>query len=110
VTASACYHRRVHGGLGKWIVGLLIAAAMGVQLLETTGRWDRALSDAGDEAAVVAVVLCIGVGFAVAAAVKARMRPARSESRALRLPRLEPSGRRPSVSVFVESPPTTLRI
>ncbi len=100
----------MHGGSGKWVVGLLLAAAIGVQLVETTGRWDRAISDAGDEASVVAIVLCIGVGFAVAAALRARMGPERTASHAVPPPRVERSSRRASFVVSVESPPTTLRI
>jgi hypothetical protein len=100
----------VPAGFSKWIVGLLLVFAVGAQLLETTGRWDRTLPDAGDEAAVVAVVFCIGVAFAAAEALKARMRPARIETRTVRVRRLELSHRHPSGSVFVESPPTTLRI
>jgi len=101
----------VRGEAGKWIVGLLLAAAIGAQLVELSGHWDLTLSDAGDEAALVAVVLCVGVAFATAAALKARMRPAHAASRIAhpcRHRELSSPGR--PVSVRIGSPPAQLRI
>jgi len=59
--------------LGKWLIALLITLCLGLQVLEATGRWDHALQDTGDEAVIVAIVLCIGSGIVVAAAMRARL-------------------------------------
>jgi len=95
----------------RWFAAVLLAFAVGAQLVEMSGRWDRTLADAGDEAAVVAVVLCVGVAFAAAAALKARMRPARIGRRIAS--RTADVRRRDEVSpptVFSNSPPIPLRI
>ena len=61
----------------RLLAALLLTLAVGVQVLEASGRWDATWSDANDEAAIVAVVLCVGVAMATAAArLHARPRPA----------------------------------
>jgi hypothetical protein len=59
--------------LGKWLIVLLITLCLGLQVLEATGRWDHALQDTSDEAVIVAIVLCIGSGIVVAAAMRTRL-------------------------------------
>jgi hypothetical protein len=39
---------------------------VGIHAVEVSGRWDQTLQDANDEAAIVAVVLCVGVAVAAA--------------------------------------------
>jgi len=50
----------------KLFAVVLLTLCIGAQVLEATGRWDRSLQDAGDEAVIVAIVLCIGAAIAVA--------------------------------------------
>src|SRR6476469_4787333 len=51
--------------IGKFLVAVLLTLCVGLQLLEATGRWDRSVQDAQDEAVIVAIVLCIGAAVAV---------------------------------------------
>ena len=51
--------RVVHGLAGKLFVALLVTLCVAVYLLEMSGRWDRSIQDANDEAGFVAIVLCI---------------------------------------------------
>jgi hypothetical protein len=37
-----------------------LTLCIGLQALEASGRWDRAFQDAGDEAIVLTVALCVG--------------------------------------------------
>lgn len=59
--------RLVRGTIGTLFAATLLTLSIGPQVLEATGRWDRTLQDTGDEAAIVAVVLCIGAALVVAA-------------------------------------------
>jgi hypothetical protein len=61
----------------KLIAALILTIAVGVQVLEASGRWDGSFADANDEAGLVGVVFCIGIAVAAAAARLARARPAR---------------------------------
>jgi hypothetical protein len=54
--------------LGKTLAAMLVTLCLGVQVLEATGHWDGTLQDTTDEAIVVAVVLCVGAGIAIARA------------------------------------------
>jgi hypothetical protein len=56
--------------LSKLFVAVLLTLCVGVQVLEASGRWDRTLQDAGDEAVIVTSVLCIGAAIAVARAAR----------------------------------------
>jgi hypothetical protein len=50
----------------------MLTACVAVYALELSGRWDRTLGDANDEAGIVAVVLCIGIAISVAGTVLKR--------------------------------------
>ena len=41
----------------KLFAVVLLTLCIGAQVLEATGRWDRSLQDAGDEAVIVAIVI-----------------------------------------------------
>jgi hypothetical protein len=69
--------RFVRPTVGKLLAATLLVLCVGLQVLEATGHWDRALKDANDEAVIVVVVLCIGAAVAVAHALRTRMRPTR---------------------------------
>ena len=60
--------RIVRGTLVRLLAATLLTLSIGLQVLEATGRWDRTFQDTGDEAAIVAAVLCIGAALVVAAA------------------------------------------
>jgi len=59
--------RIVRGTVATWLAATLLTFSIGLQVLEATGRWDRTFQDTGDEAAIVAAVLCIGAALVVAA-------------------------------------------
>ena len=59
--------RIVRGTIGTCFAATLLTLAIGLQVLEATGRWDRTFQDTGDEAAIVTAVLCIGAALVVAA-------------------------------------------
>jgi hypothetical protein len=59
--------RIVRGTIGTLLAATLLTFSIGLQVLETTGRWDRTFQDTGDEAAIVTAVLCIGAALVVAA-------------------------------------------
>jgi hypothetical protein len=61
----------------KLLAAGLLVICLGIHLLEVSGRWDQTFPDANDEAVVVAIVLCIGVTMAAAAAWLALVRPSR---------------------------------
>ena len=97
--------------LGKWLIALLITLCLGLQVLEATGRWDQALQDTGDEAVIVLIVLCVGSGIVVAAAMRTRLSLPVMRSIIVRggtAQRSLPSAHLPSV--LCESPPVSLRI
>ena len=103
----------MRGTAGKLFVALLLTLCVGVYALEMSGRWDRSLQDANDEAGFVAIVLYIGVVLSAAGAVIQRIRGARTMmpvvfatfgasdySEALRVP----------LPLSTASPPPSLRI
>ena len=65
--------RLVRGTIGIWLAATLLTLSIGLQVLEATGRWDRTFQDAGDEAVVVTVVLCIGAALVVAVVTRPRV-------------------------------------
>jgi hypothetical protein len=73
--------RVVHGVAGKLFVAFLLTLCVALYLLEMSGRWDRSIQDANDEAGFVAIVLCIGVAVSVAGSLVARMRASRTAAR-----------------------------
>jgi hypothetical protein len=56
----------VRGTAGKLFVAFLLTLSVGAYVLEMSGRWDRSIQDANDEAGFVAIVLCIGVALSAA--------------------------------------------
>jgi len=54
-------------------VALLLTLSVAVYVLEMSGRWDRSIQDANDEAGFVAIVLCIGAVLAAAGSVIQRI-------------------------------------
>ena len=98
--------------VGKLLAATLLILCIGVQVLEASGHWDRALKDSNDEAIIVVVVLCIGAAMGAAVAVLARVRPARIISQIVLAgtsPSLWPAPRL-AISSSCASPPVSLRI
>ena len=98
--------------VGKLLAAALLTLCIGVQVLEASGRWDRALKDTNDEAIIVVAVLCIGAAVAMAGALLARVRPARIISQIVFAPTslsLWPVPRL-AISSACASPPVSLRI
>jgi len=62
--------RAVRLSIGKLAAAILLTFCVGVQALEASGRWDRTFQDAGDEAAIITVVLCVGAAVAIARAIR----------------------------------------
>jgi len=97
---------------GRLLAAALLTLCLGPQILEATGQWDRTLQDAGDEAIIVTVVLCIGSAVAVARAARHRI----SLSRVLHHVVLVlaaavcPFNRRPACPTLSVSPPVGLRV
>jgi hypothetical protein len=60
----------VHVTIGRLLAATLLTVAIGLQILETTGRWDGTLQDTGDEAIIVTVVLCVGAALVAARAAR----------------------------------------
>src|SRR5215470_17014236 len=54
--------------IARLLAAALVVLCVGVQVVEATGRWDRSFQDAGDEAILVTVALCVGVAIAAASA------------------------------------------
>jgi hypothetical protein len=50
----------VRNRVSSVLAATLLTLCVGLQVLESTGQWDRTLQDSGDEAIIVTVVLCIG--------------------------------------------------
>lgn len=103
---------RVRPTVGKLLAATLLALCVGVQVLEASGHWDRALKDSNDEAIIVVVVLCIGAAVAGAGALLARVRPARTIVQIV-LAATCPSrwsASRLAISSSCASPPVSLRI
>ena len=104
--------RVVRFTVGKLFVAALLTLGIGLQLLEASGQWDRAIQDTNDEAVIVIVVLCIGATVAAAGALLARIRPFRISSRILLAP-TKPStwpATRFDLSTSCASPPLSLRL
>jgi hypothetical protein len=98
--------------VGKVLAATLVALCIGLQVLEASGHWDRALKDTNDEAIIVMVVLCIGTAVVSAGALAARVRPARIMSHfvlAATSLSLWPATRL-AISSSCTSPPVSLRI
>jgi hypothetical protein len=98
--------------VGKLLATTLLVLCIGLQVLEASGHWDRALKDSNDEAIIVVVVLCIGAAVAGAGALLARVRPLRIVSHIV-LPATSPSpwpAPRLAISSSCASPPVSLRI
>jgi hypothetical protein len=102
--------RLVRGTVGKLLAATLVTLCLGVQALEVTGHWDRTFQDAGDEAVIVAVVLCIGAAIAVAHATRLRvsLSPIGSPVAAARWKM--PLARPPISCALSDSPPLSLRL
>ena len=98
--------------LSKLVIAVLLALCIGAQLVEATGRWDRTLQDTSDEAVVVAVVLCIGAGFAMARVMRERLSlpSGRSSTTTIVHTTLRPVVVLRLPSRACESPPQSLRI
>ena len=102
----------MRGSAGKLFVALLLTLSVAVYVLEMSGRWDRSLQDANDEAGFVAIVLCIGVALLAAGSLIQRICAARTMvayvfalsasgyCEALRVP----------LPISTSSPPLSLRI
>ena len=102
----------VRPNVGKLLAATLLVLCIGVQVLEASGHWDRAVKDTNDEAIIVVVVLCIGAAVAAAGALLVYARPARTTSQivlAATSPSLWPASRL-AVSSSCASPPVSLRI
>ena len=65
--------RIVRGTIGTGLAVTLLALAIGLPVVEATGHWDRSLQDTTDEAAIVAVVLCVGAALVAAAVTRPRI-------------------------------------
>lgn len=109
---SARYDTRVPRRFSRVLATVLLTLCVGLQTLEASGRWDGSFQDSGDEAVIVAAVLCIG-----SALIAARVAAARISAPVMMCvlgratlsapaPPTEPS----TVSVFGGSPPLGLRI
>ncbi len=97
----------------KHLAGALLALCIGVQLLESSGRWDQSLRDANDEAGIVAAVLCVGVAIAIARTLIARVRFTRSRVDIVRVHEislLADNVLSLTLSPHSASPPAALRI
>jgi hypothetical protein len=78
----------VRARASKGFAAVLVTVAIGVQLLELSGRWDSTLQDANDEAGLVAIVLCVGTALVAGATVLARLRRVSVRGRLLPVPRI----------------------
>ena len=104
--------RDVPRTVGRLLVAAMLTLCVGVQVLEATGQWDRAITDTNDEAIIVVLVLCVGAALAAAAGLLIRISPTRIVTR-LRL--AQPTSvswptPRFDLSASPGSPPLSLRI
>jgi hypothetical protein len=103
----------VRGTAGKLFVAFLLTLCVGVYAVEMSGRWDRSIQDANDEAGFVGIVLCIGVVLSAAGSLVQRMCASRT-----RVPFVFAAFRasdyrdaiRVTLSISTSSPPLSLRI
>lgn len=65
--------RTVRGTIRTWLAVTLLTLAIGLQVVEATGHWDRSFQDTADEAVIVTVVLCVGAALVVAARTRPRI-------------------------------------
>ena len=104
--------RFVRATVGKLFVAALLTLGIGLQVLEASGRWDRALQDTNDEAVIVALVLCIGAALVAAAGLLAQVRPSGVSSRIVLGPTRSMSlpATRFALSTSCAGPPVSPRI
>jgi hypothetical protein len=98
---------------GKLFVAVLLTLCVGVYVVEMSGRWDRSIQDANDEAGFVAIVLCVGVALSAAGSLITRIRTSRGMARVefTTLTALLCSGDpRGALPVSTSSPPLHIRI
>ena len=104
----------VRGTAGRLFVATLLTLCVVISALELSGRWDRSLQDADDEAGFVAIVLCVGVALSTAGSLIAHIRTSRATSGdRLASDTIAPYRRAdPRLFLFVSSssPPLPLRI
>ena len=103
----------LRGILTKLLVVGLLAACIGVHVLEASGRWDRSLTDANDEAGIVAIVLCVGMAISVAGTLLKANRLVRLDSCLALMPTnagVQPTSFVPLPSSAAASPPLALRV
>ena len=65
--------RTVRRTIETWLAATLLTLAIGLQVVEATGHWDRSFQDTADEAVIVTVVLCVGAALLVAAVTRPRI-------------------------------------
>ena len=102
--------RVVRVAVGRLLAGTLLTLCIGVQALEATGLWDQTLTDASDEAAIVAMVLCVGAAVAVARAPRHRLSFSRSRSEVVVGSTTPAVSAHTSRTAFSTSPPLARRI
>jgi len=103
----------VRGTTWKLFVAMLLALCVGVYALEVSGRWDRSIQDANDEAGLVAIVLCVGVALTAAGSCLQYLRVSRTTVRimAAAFTASHDHNHRPAVRlVSTSGPPGSLRI
>jgi hypothetical protein len=97
---------------GTLIAATILTLCVGLQVLEASGQWDRTLKDAGDEAIVVTIALCIGSALVAARVLRHAFSLSRLPRRLFPVPeaadhRFIPPTAAPACST---SPPASLRI
>jgi hypothetical protein len=109
--SSACTMITVRVSFSTLLAAILLTLSVGIQVLEATGRWDRTFQDSGDEAVIVAVVLCIGSALAAARVARQRLSPTLSKCGIALVPAIAIPIARTTVSPGIStSPPVSLRI
>ena len=111
--SAACYYFAVRGTAGKVFVTMLLTLCVGVYVLEMSGRWDRSIQDANDEAGIVTIVLCVGVALSAAGFLIAHIRASRTTARVTFATSTAPcrrGERRILLPASTSSPPLRLRI
>ena len=98
-------------GLRKLFVAVLLTLCVGAYSVEFSGRWDRTIQDANDEAGIVGVVLCIGVALFATGTLLSRIRSVRVVSRVVvAAPPLFQETLHGVLPTSINSPPSSLRI
>ncbi len=111
--SAACYYLAVRGTAGKVFVTMLLTLCVGLYVLEMSGRWDRSIQDANDEAGIVTIVLCVGVALSAAGFLIAHIRASRTTARVTFATSTAPCRRferRILLPASTSSPPLRLRI